>query len=127
MAESLLEIRHPDLARLHAIWRLICAADGPAPVDADMLSDFKDNLLIVDCDDTNGAKREIHTGGALVGDAGSDETVAAAIDAVAHARRPVLIEAQRTENKRRSTLVLPFGHSERGTIRIVVAIYPART
>lgn len=126
LSESLLELRHPDLARLYTIWKLMCADQRHAAVDADLLLDFKDNVLIVERDDQDGSMREIHAGAELDSDACSHEAVVTAIVEVARLQRPLSFEDSNIMDERQTMLVLPFLGTTAGATRVVVAIYPAR-
>lgn len=124
MSESLLDIRHPYLARLHTIWRLISNDDQTWVMDADLLEVFKDNLIILERDDTNERTHQVHVGSSLSQEFVADATVATAMDAVWRSQQPMTLEWTSGRNTRHTALFLPFGRQEHGTSQVVAAIYP---
>ena len=124
MSESLLDIRHPYLARLHTIWRLVSNDDQTRVVDADLLGVFKDNLITFERDDIKQRTHRVHVGASLSQELVADATVATAMDVVWRSQQPMTLEWTSGRNTRHTALLLPFGRQEDGTSQVVAAIYP---
>ena len=124
MSESLLDIRHPHLACLHTIWRLISNDDQTRAVGADLLGDFKDNLIILELDDIKQRTHQVHVGSSLTQELVADATVATAMDAIWRSQQPMTLEWTSGRDARHTALFLPFGRQEDGTSQVVAAINP---
>lgn len=128
MGESLLQVRHPALDRLHTIWKLLLTDNGWPPAsaaDSDLLRDWQDHLVIVEANKASGALRELHIGADVVGEIASSDVIRATITEVSNIQQPIVVEESIGQNERYTALALPFGDADDGVARVIVAIYHA--
>lgn len=127
MGESLLEIRHPELDRLYAVWRLLCAFEDRPPIsaaDPNVLRDWQEHVVIVHFEESADTHRQIHVGDAIAGGNMPDLAISS-VNPASSNREPFIMEDTDSHGQRWAMLLLPFGRCADHATRVVAAIFPS--
>ena len=126
-SKLLIDLRHSELGRLYAAWRL--ARDGralPSSVmaNARALSEWQEHLLILNRSKTLDQFIVSHRGVASTRLAVSNREISQALQSVAESQRPLMIELSDEVAGRTALALLPFAAADARIDCVVIASYP---